>query len=486
MREGGAVVGAPGSGGSGANRDDEDGIGTASTLQDRLESLFEIGRLLATFDDLDSLLSRILTEVHGVMQAGAASMLLRVPGTDLLEFVNARGRVASLIAAQRLRIGEGISGEVARTRHIINVPDAYADARFNDSFDRSSGFRTKQILAAPMVFRDTVVGVLMVMNRKGDVAFDADDERILSIFSDQASIAVINAQEKRKYEQKNRAITVFAREIGHILSSELTLVYGYIHQTRRFLSKNLQGDQFAWLLDKVNVPLAAVERSTDSLVRIAKTLSIFTRSTENVESEIFSAEDGLSYIVRETKFHRVRVYVEGDTRVRLRLPMESLFLVVESLLEALLTPVPADFEVDGQVFLLFRARVDHGDFCILAGPDLMRVAKRGPGEVNDSQSLLSLATIESIVDTFDAELHDADSLARSRMGETILQDAQPFQPGSRAMVEALARERRGLVRPGEDTVRRQIVRVVWQLTVPLSDAEAPKSAPGASETLEKE
>ena len=135
---------------------------TVVTLQDRLESLFEVGRLLATYDDLDSLLSRILGEVHEVMQANAASMLLRVPGTDLLEFVNTRGSVAEHIQTRRLRIGEGISGEVARTRSIINVPDAYSDPRFNDSFDKSSGFVTQQILAAPMVFRDTVVGVISV------------------------------------------------------------------------------------------------------------------------------------------------------------------------------------------------------------------------------------------------------------------------------------------------------------------------------------
>ncbi|MCA2960704.1 MAG: GAF domain-containing protein [Silvanigrellales bacterium] len=457
---------------------------TVVTLQDRLESLFEVGRLLATYDDLDSLLSRILGEVHEVMQANAASMLLRVPGTDLLEFVNTRGSVAEHIQTRRLRIGEGISGEVARTRSIINVPDAYSDPRFNDSFDKSSGFVTKQILAAPMVFRDTVVGVISVMNRRNGGAFDADDERILSIFSDQASIAVINAQEKRKYEQKNRALTVFAREIGRILSSELTLVYGYIHQTRRFLAKSL-GEEHAWLVDKVNVPLAAVERSTDSLVRISKTLGVFTRSTENVNSEIISVNEALGYFLRETKYHRVHVYVEGRCDVKMRLPLESLFLVLESLLESLVAPLPKGADFHGRLFLVFRERVDHADFRICATQDLVtELQSRQPTQA-DAQSLLSLATIESIVDSFDAELLDAVQLASARTQESLLSNARPFRATTReaasaeGKVEGLRGNQAGgsssRAQESEETHPNQLVLVRWQLAIPLSDAEVPRS-----------
>lgn len=427
------------------------------TLQDRLESLFEVGRLLATYDDLDTLLSRILGEVHEVMQANAASMLLRVPGTDLLEFVNVRGDVAEQLQTQRLRIGQGISGEVARTRTILNVPNAYEDPRFNPSFDKASGFVTKQILAAPMVFRDTVVGVMSVMNRRCGEAFDADDERILSIFCDQAAIAVINAQEKRKYEQKNRAITVFAREIGRILSSELTLVYGYLHQTRRFLSKNL-GSEHAWLLDKVNVPLAAVERSTDSLVRISKTLGVFTRSTENVNTEIISVNEALGYFLRETKYHRVRVYVEGSGDVKMRLPMESLFLVLESLIESFVAPLPKDVDFYGRLFLMCRERVDHADFRICATEDLVAEVQACESSQTDGQNQLSLATIESIVDSFDAELLDSARLASSRTAESLLSQARPFRSGA-----------------SEETVFNQLVQVRWQLAIPLSDAAVPKS-----------
>ena len=42
----------------------------------------------------------------------------------------------------RLRVGEGIAGWVAEARELVNIPDAYADQRFQPAFDLKSGYRT--------------------------------------------------------------------------------------------------------------------------------------------------------------------------------------------------------------------------------------------------------------------------------------------------------------------------------------------------------
>jgi hypothetical protein len=442
---------------------------TVVTLQGRLEALFEVGRLLSSLEDIDALLERILSEVHDVMQCRAASMLLRVPGTDLLEFVNARGRAASHIQARRIRIGEGISGEVARTRQVINVADAYKDDRFNPSFDKTSGFVTKQILAAPMIYRDSVVGVLSVMNRRSELPFTPDDERILSIFSDQCSIAITNAQERRKSEQKNRVITIFSREIGRILSSELTLVYGYLHQTKRFLAKTLADSAGQAIVERVNVPLGAIEKSTDSLVRISRTLNVFTRSTENVNFEILSIEEMLSYFLKETKFHRVRAFTLGHSKkLRLRLPRESLFLVLESLVESLMAPLPKDFDVHGSVILLFRARANCADFFLCCSQEwIAAAAQAGKDTSDESQSLLSLATMSSIVESFDGELIGKQDLEKAKTSDLGLDKATPFQVG-REM--AKASDPAGSHPHQDATQSAQVVRVLWQVVLPLYES----------------
>lgn len=400
----------------------------STPIQARLEALFDIAQLLASEEDLDALLDRILSEVHGVMDATAASLLLRVPGTDYLEFVGTRGKVAEKIQRMRLNIGQGISGEVARTRRAINVSNAYLDNRFNRSFDLASGFVTKQILAMPLEFRDEVVGVISIFNRIDDKDFDAEDERILRIFCDQASIAIINAKERRRNDQKNRALSIFANEIGSILGNELTLVYGYIHQMNRVASQKIKAKVLPEEYDNLLRPLEVLERSTDVMVRIARTMNVFTRSTQNSTTELFSCDQFLSDFLRDTRHHYVKVYSLGSRSVLLEGVKDSLFLIVEALLHNMHTQLKIEHipgKPDVNVALISRARLDRVDFCICVGPEIPEEKLQLSLNSHDGHTALSQATIESVIDNLNAELLDRTALENSGIQNIELKGVQP-------------------------------------------------------------
>src|SRR5256885_10598369 len=78
-------------------------------------------------------------------------------------------RIASRTALEiRLPLGTGIAGQVAMTGETINVPDAYADPRFDRNVDLRSGYRTLNMLVVP-VWDGTgrsVIGVLQVLNKR--------------------------------------------------------------------------------------------------------------------------------------------------------------------------------------------------------------------------------------------------------------------------------------------------------------------------------
>src|SRR5260221_14184248 len=60
-------------------------------------------------------------------------------------------RVAARTAIEiRLPLGTGIAGQVALTGETINIPDAYADPRFNPDDDKRTGFRTRNLLTLPV------------------------------------------------------------------------------------------------------------------------------------------------------------------------------------------------------------------------------------------------------------------------------------------------------------------------------------------------
>nr|QDV59568.1 phosphodiesterase Sm11 [Schistosoma mansoni] len=61
----------------------------------------------------------------------------------------------------------GVTGYVARTGDYANIPDAYADPRFDDSVDRVTGYKTRCLLCMPIKNVDgKVLGVALVINKK--------------------------------------------------------------------------------------------------------------------------------------------------------------------------------------------------------------------------------------------------------------------------------------------------------------------------------
>lgn len=90
-------------------------------------------------------------------------------------------RIASRTAMEiRLPLGTGIAGLAGLTGETINVPDAYADPRFDRNVDLRSGYRTLNMLAVP-VWDTTgrgVIAVLQVLNKRSG-PFERRDQMLL-------------------------------------------------------------------------------------------------------------------------------------------------------------------------------------------------------------------------------------------------------------------------------------------------------------------
>ncbi|HEY6141785.1 MAG TPA: ATPase, T2SS/T4P/T4SS family [Thermoanaerobaculia bacterium] len=78
-----------------------------------------------------------------------------------------------------------IAGFTALSRKTINIRDAYDAAelqkfhtnlRFDQRWDKQSGFRTRAVLAVPILFEKYLLGVLQLINKRHGVAFTAQDE----------------------------------------------------------------------------------------------------------------------------------------------------------------------------------------------------------------------------------------------------------------------------------------------------------------------
>lgn len=172
-----------------------------------LPRILEISRRLAASADLHEILSLIIDALRDVLEAERATVFQCDSKTQELITTVAHGTNEI-----RVPISSGLAGECARTRHIIRVDDAYADARFNTAIDQRTGFRTRSLLCIPLVDHDgELVGVAQVLNkREGGEAgpFTADDEQVASALAAHAAVALRRGRliedrlERRKLEQE--------------------------------------------------------------------------------------------------------------------------------------------------------------------------------------------------------------------------------------------------------------------------------------------
>lgn len=151
----------------------------------KYERVLESVRQLATTLDLDVLLRTIVEAACSVLECERATIFLYDARTNELY-----SRVATGVAGLRFPADRGIAGAAASGRIIVNVPDAYADERFNQEIDRQTGFRTRNLLTFPLESIDgQLYGVLQALNR-AQRPFDAADEALARVLSAQIGVAL--------------------------------------------------------------------------------------------------------------------------------------------------------------------------------------------------------------------------------------------------------------------------------------------------------
>jgi len=96
----------------------------------------------------------------------------------------------------RVKPGQGIAGHVFKTHETVNIPNCYEDSRFDQTFDRSSNYRTNNMLTMRIVdYEGEGMGVLQCINKMEDGAcFTHVDEILLENLAEHASIALRNAE----------------------------------------------------------------------------------------------------------------------------------------------------------------------------------------------------------------------------------------------------------------------------------------------------
>ncbi len=191
-------------------------------------SLIDISRKLSKETSLEKLLNLIIEQTTDLLKAERTTLFLYSPETkELWSYIAQELEISEI----RLPIGKGIAGYSAETGKIVNVADVQKDNRFESSFDKITGFKTRNVLCVPMFnHKSELLGVIQVLNKKTG-SFDKYDELLLTALSAQASVAIENT---KLYELQEELFRNFIKTTAAIIDARDPTTKGHSDRVAKY------------------------------------------------------------------------------------------------------------------------------------------------------------------------------------------------------------------------------------------------------------
>jgi PAS domain S-box-containing protein len=187
---------------------------------------------------IGSLLQLVVERAVNLLGARMGSLYLLRPATQghpapVLELVVSYNLPGDYIGAT-LDLGEGLAGRVTQTGQPMMLAD-YSQWESRSAVFEDGQFR--RVLAVPLKVQDRVIGVIDITDNERTGLFDDDQVRLVSLFADQAAIAVENARliaesQRRTHELAGLYDTALAT--SSVLDTDLLLARLYEQVQRLF------------------------------------------------------------------------------------------------------------------------------------------------------------------------------------------------------------------------------------------------------------
>ncbi len=171
-----------------------------------LSALIEASAAINATLEPATVLSSIARMSAVVMRAEASSVLTLDRRRKRLVFRAAVGDRSDSLIGEEFDADLGIAGRVVRTAEPQMVQDVRQSNDFFRGIDDKSSFQTRGIIAAPLVYKNEVLGVVEVLNKENGQAFDDDDLALLQIFANLAAHAAHNADAHETLVREKRAL----------------------------------------------------------------------------------------------------------------------------------------------------------------------------------------------------------------------------------------------------------------------------------------
>ncbi len=257
-------------------------------LEKRIQTfsgLINVNRQLISVRQKHGRLAQILNQVGVLLQSegGIIFMPRRKTNTLAIRWIDKRfAKIKINLEKVRLRVGQGIIGQVAATGHPVIVNNTASEPPFFQNFTRETKVNIRSLIAITLYFRDKTTGVLMIINKKKGALYSQSDLECLKVLAGQIAVAIDNQNLyhnlRRLYFETVlalvRTIEIKAPHLrGH--SENVTRYCQLIGEELGLNDKQMETLSFSALLHdigKIGVPDSVLAKRNHNLTGIEKVL----------------------------------------------------------------------------------------------------------------------------------------------------------------------------------------------------------------------
>lgn len=169
---------------------------------DKLKALIEIsGRINSSYSDVNALMVSILESAMHLIECESSSLLTINKEDGSLSFAVALGPKGA--EAKNIPVDKkSIAGWVAEHNEPVIIENVAEDPRFYTLVQQKTGYISHTMIAVPMCFDNTVIGVIELLNKSQNRKFDQSDLQLLVLLSSQAAVAYSNATNYKTVTEK--------------------------------------------------------------------------------------------------------------------------------------------------------------------------------------------------------------------------------------------------------------------------------------------
>jgi len=240
--------------------------------------MYDILQELHFIYDEEKLAAYVVDKLSAALNAEAGTVFRLEENGDFYPLA-AFGTSVEKLRSVQFKSGKGVVGWVIQYMQPVKVENPANDPRFFGGVDVFTGFKTRSIIATPIVSKNKPRGVLEFLNRK-DRPFALQDLEMISVLGREIGIAFENIHLIKELQERR----AFQDAVTNSLSAGLLIV----DQAGNLLEANPQAREILNLGElKVKQPVSSVLKSCPSFEAV---IELITKAEQPIRRQAITLE----------------------------------------------------------------------------------------------------------------------------------------------------------------------------------------------------